>query len=237
MDRSRTVVSGPSGPPGPSVRCTLCGSKIRTVARGTFVQIHGRDERSKAIARRRGRLRRSRDARHRRSTDACTRTRPTMRLHRRVFQAPLLEPNGRTDGRTIVPAHLRRRGSVSNTSPWPRTRVSRTQHAATTPIPIRRNGSIRPGSVPSTLTKRLFCSVHVRAASTLSASPLRFASQRFTTDVPPRFRFTTVHNERVGDGRRQGCICGVRCVCWRVDRVSWEERGGEEGGVTRPTGV
>lgn len=259
MDRSRTVVYRPSGPPGPSVRCTLCGSKIRTVARGTFVQIPGRSERSKAIARRRGWLRRSRDARHRRSTDACTRTRPTMRLHRRVFQAPLLEPNGRTDGRTIVPADLRRRGSVSNTSPRPRTRVSGTQHASTTPNshpsrridpswfrPIHTNDTSLPPApctcAPLPLSApRLSVSLH-NGSQTSSRPLLRFVSlhndSQPTCHLPfVSFRLTTVHNEREGDGRRQGCICGVGCVCWRVDRVSWENRGEAEGGVTRPTGV
>lgn len=171
------------------------------------MQIHGRDERSKAIARRRGRLRRRRDARHRRSTDACTRTRPTMRLHRRVFQAPLLEPNGRTDGRTIVPAHLRRRGSVWNTSPWPRTRVSKTQHAATTPTPVRHDGSIRPGSVPSTRTIRLSLLLRARARcfhSLRLATPLRFTTVHNRRAISASLRFTTVHNQRVGDGRRQG---------------------------------
>ena len=119
-------------------------------------------------------------------------------------------------------------------------------------IPIRRDGSIRPGSVPSTRTKRLFLLLRARARHFHSlhlASPLRFTTIHNRRAISPSLhndsqptchlsfasqRFTT-GGSGTAAARCASAEQGVSVL--QVDRVSWEERGEAEGGVTRPTGV
>lgn len=188
------------------------------------------------IARRRGWIRRNRDAPRGDRRTACTRILPTMRSQRRAFQATLQEPNGRSDGRAIARTD---RDARERFEP-----VAFGSRGLRFVVPARMEGVV---SIPM---RRNDPSWH-RHPHTHQTSlppvpppcPRATPHHSFPSDSIPNHsqRFTTIHNgsQREGKGTPPpvGCICDRGCICSFVDRVWWEELGEGKRGATSSTGV